>query len=241
MLLTRNQELIKGKRILDLASHDGRFSYACLKLGATHVTGVEGREYLVRSAIDNLSSLGCVRDSFNFIQDEVFEYLATVNPKEFDTILCFGFFDHTIRQIELVAEIQRIQPNHCILDMFMEKGVFIDFSIFNPFKLLKLIIRDKSGHFPHVAATFEKAKKIVSIRKGGSCLIFRAENHLKESATIDPIDLAARPTSTFLELVFKSYGFNLMQIDWSEEKISNWASIIDYKYGNRASYIAEPF
>ena len=42
ILLTRNQEAINGKRILDLASHDGVFSYACLKLGASHVTGVEG-------------------------------------------------------------------------------------------------------------------------------------------------------------------------------------------------------
>ena len=92
ILLTRNQEAIESKRILDLASHDGMFSYACLKLGASHVTGVEGRENLVKSAIDNLTGLGYTQEHFSFIQDDVFNYLERVKPKEFDTILCFGFF-----------------------------------------------------------------------------------------------------------------------------------------------------
>ncbi len=34
-----------------MASHDGRFSYAALRLGAAHVTGVEGRAHLVAHAI----------------------------------------------------------------------------------------------------------------------------------------------------------------------------------------------
>jgi len=59
ILLTRNKERIEGQRVLDLASHDGRFSYACLKLGATHVTGVEVRHHLVEFATRNLISLAC--------------------------------------------------------------------------------------------------------------------------------------------------------------------------------------
>ena len=43
ILLTRNQEAIKNKNILDLASHVGALTYGCLKLGAKHVTGVEGK------------------------------------------------------------------------------------------------------------------------------------------------------------------------------------------------------
>ena len=92
IFLTCNPEAIKDKRILDLASHDGRFSYACLKLGASHVCGVEGREYLVKYAIDNLSRLGYTQKQSSFIQDDVFNYLAKVKPGEFDTVLCFDFF-----------------------------------------------------------------------------------------------------------------------------------------------------
>lgn len=235
ILLTRNQEAIKGKRILDLASHDGRFSYACLKLGASHVTGVEGREHLVKFAMDNLTGLGYTQEHFSFIRDDVFDYLERVKPKEFDTILCFGFFDHTIRQIELIREIKRIQPTHFILDMFIERGIHI-----NPFSWLKLIAGVKFRHFFQIPATLEKAKGKVSFEKGKTCLVFKPESHLFEGSTIDPVDLSAWPTKAFLELVFKSHGFSLKQLKWDKKEIKNWTKITDYKYGNRASYIAQP-
>ena len=37
ILLTRNQDAIEQKRILDLASHDGRFSFGALEMGAKYV------------------------------------------------------------------------------------------------------------------------------------------------------------------------------------------------------------
>jgi 2-polyprenyl-3-methyl-5-hydroxy-6-metoxy-1,4-benzoquinol methylase len=120
-LLSSNQEAIKGKRILDLASHDGRFSYACLELGARHVTGVEGRHHLVKSAKKNLIDMGYGPKNFSFVQGDIFDYLHRVKPKEFDTVLCFGFFYHTIRQSELISEIRRIQPKHFLLDTFISK------------------------------------------------------------------------------------------------------------------------
>ena len=64
LLLTRQKHVVEGKRILDLASHDGRFSYACLKLGAKHVTGVEGRPHLVEHAKNNLSTMGSSQKGF---------------------------------------------------------------------------------------------------------------------------------------------------------------------------------
>ncbi|MBN2419950.1 MAG: class I SAM-dependent methyltransferase [Deltaproteobacteria bacterium] len=121
VLLSSNQEAIKGKRILDLASHDGRFSHACLELGARHVTGVEGRHHLVESANKNLIDMGHNPKFFSFVQDDIFDYLHKVTPKEFDTVLCFGFFYHTIRQSELISEIRRIQPAHFLLDTLISK------------------------------------------------------------------------------------------------------------------------
>src|SRR3954470_3000649 len=40
-LFAGNRDIFKGARVLDLASHDGRYSFAALKTGAAHVTGVE--------------------------------------------------------------------------------------------------------------------------------------------------------------------------------------------------------
>ena len=57
VLLTRNLHAIRNKNILDIASHDGTYSYACLQLGAKHVLGVEPRPHLVHDAIENLTSL----------------------------------------------------------------------------------------------------------------------------------------------------------------------------------------
>src|SRR3989304_9445103 len=79
MLLTRNVEAIKNKRILDLASHDGRFSYACLKLGAKHVTGIENTGHLVDSAKKNLEVLGYNSENFAFLQGDIYEFLPKFN------------------------------------------------------------------------------------------------------------------------------------------------------------------
>src|SRR5437773_4649551 len=68
MLLSRNQDLIRGKRVLDLASHDGRFSYACLRLGARHVTGIEFQPELVAAANHTLARLGHQPETFRFLQ-----------------------------------------------------------------------------------------------------------------------------------------------------------------------------
>ncbi|MBA7566017.1 hypothetical protein ES708_07704 [subsurface metagenome] len=248
ILLTRNRQAIKGKRVLDLASHDGTFSYACLKLGASHVTGVEGRENLVKSAIDNLTTLGYTKERFTFIQDDVFDYLKGVKAKEFDTILCLGIFYHTIRQTELLREIKRIQPTYFILDTFMQRGTFVNPSFAHPSNLFKLIGRLRFRHLFHMSKTMGEAKKALSyepvgpasIARGIPCLVLRPEGHVKEWGTIDPVDLGAWPTQAFLELMFKSHGFSLERLKWDKKAIKNWTFIRDYKDGRRASYIARP-
>jgi len=231
ILLSRNREAIKGKRILDLASHDGRFTYACLKLGAKHVTGVEGREYLINSSIDNLTEMGYTAEQYNFIQGDIFNYIGKLKPKEFDTILCLGFFDHTIRQIELVREITRIQSTTLLLEMFMERGFFIN--IVNP---LKLIPRIRFTHFSQISDCVDIAKG----RGGKACLVFRHESHEKEGSTIDPIDTSARPTNSFVELIFRTHGFDIKQLKWDKKEISNRGEVRQYLRGTRACYIARP-
>jgi hypothetical protein len=248
ILLTRNQVDIKGKRVLDLASHDGMFSYACLKLGASQVTGVEGRENLVKSAIDNLAALGYAKERFTFIQDDVFDYLEGVKPQEFDTILCFGIFYHTIRQAELLREIQRIRPGHFILDTFVQRGMFVNPFFVHPSKLLKVIGRLRLRHLFHMPKTMGDAQKAlsyepvspVSIARGSPCLVLKPESHVKEWSTTDPADLGAWPTQAFLELIFKSHGFSLKRLIWDKKDIRDWTSLQDYKSGYRASYTARP-
>lgn len=46
-IIENNLRLIRGKRILDLGSHDGSWSFAAIEAGANHVLGVEPRPELV--------------------------------------------------------------------------------------------------------------------------------------------------------------------------------------------------
>lgn len=124
LLLTQHQEAIKGKKVLDLASNNGKFSYACLELGAKSVTGVEGRQQVVERAEHLMSSSKFLPTQWSFIQGDIFEYLATVTENSFDTILCFGFLYHTTRQVEFFKELQRIKPAHVILDTAIWKNYF---------------------------------------------------------------------------------------------------------------------
>jgi len=244
ILLTRNKEAIKDKKILDLASHDGRFSYACLKLGAAHVTGIEARPHLVRNAMESFSKLEFDPHSFTFIQNDVFDYLPKVKQGEFDTILCFGFFYHTIRQIELLREIGRIRPKYFILDTRIEKEVIIkDFKKRgSSSKLIKLVFKIKPKHFVKLKESIQKAKKALSISQEKTpCLIFRYENNEREGLTIDPIKLVAYPTKSFIEQFFSHCGYAFKQLNWSEKEINDWTGINVYRIGMRVSYIAKLF
>src|SRR5690349_15770998 len=51
-----NRELIQGKSVWDMASHDGRWSLATHKAGARQVLGIEAREHLVKYSRDNISA-----------------------------------------------------------------------------------------------------------------------------------------------------------------------------------------
>ena len=45
-----NEAILAGRRVVDLGCHDGRWSFAALKAGAAHVTGIEARPHLIRKA-----------------------------------------------------------------------------------------------------------------------------------------------------------------------------------------------
>lgn len=137
ILLTRNQEAIKGKRILDMASHDGRLSYACLKLGAKHVTGVEAIPELVEASTKNLLDLGCRPEQFTFITGDTFDYLAEIKPEEFDTVLCLGLFYHTVRQNDVLIQVKRIKARYFILDTRIARGAFLEYPYWYIAQLVK--------------------------------------------------------------------------------------------------------
>lgn len=235
ILFTRNLNVVKNKRVLDLASHDGRFSYACLALGAKHVTGVEGRRHLVENANRNLESLGCESSAFEFLEGDAVEYLSNTEPGAFDTVLCLGFFYHTIYQIELLESFARVKPDYLVLDTFInqeiERGAWIR--------------RVRNVRPRHLKMLVTKPGEVAgptgpSLRsKGVNALVFKPESHVGEGATTDSIDIVAWPTKSFIETFLQTYGFNYRQLHWDKREIKDWDSIGDYRKGDRVSYLAQ--
>ena len=201
MLLTRNLHAIRDKNILDIASHDGTYSYACLQLGAKYVVGVEPRSHLVHDAIENLTSLGHKTSEFTFIEDDIFNYLPAIEPGQFDTILCFGFFYHTTRQTELLAQINRIKPKYFILSTRIEN-----------FKLPRSKLQGINRW---------------ECRETAGFMAFYYENPRQDMATIEPTRLTGTPSKSLVEALLKDHGFKFKQLSWNRADGVSYLAEID--------------
>jgi precorrin-6B methylase 2 len=129
-LIVANKEIIKGKTVLDIASHDGRWSFAALAIGAKRVWGIEAREHLIISAEANLRQYGIAEeDRCRFIQGDVLDEIDRIESGSIDTVFCFGFFYHTIHHLLLLSKIARLKPQHLIIDTQIDlrpvDGIFV--------------------------------------------------------------------------------------------------------------------
>lgn len=121
-LIENNQNVIRDRTILDLASHDGRWTFAALKAGARHALGIEGRANLVAAANSTLHEYGIAEDRYRFIVGDVFEQLDLIAPGSIETIFCFGFFYHTPHHMRLLSKIARLDPQHLIIDTEVDRS-----------------------------------------------------------------------------------------------------------------------
>jgi Methyltransferase domain len=120
-LFASNRDIFDGARVLDLASHDGRYSFAALKTGAAHVTGVEVRESLVDKARETFSFYGQDPKTYRFVCGDVFEVLAR-EQFDVDVVLCLGYLYHTYRHTELMYRLHHLAPRHLIVDTMVVPG-----------------------------------------------------------------------------------------------------------------------
>lgn len=114
-IIEHNRALFPGREVLDIASHDGRWSFAALDAGASKVVGIEARDHLVRNANENMSTLGVAEERYEFILGDVFEVMKQRALKA-DLVLLLGFFYHTERHGELASLLSKTGASHIILD-----------------------------------------------------------------------------------------------------------------------------
>ena len=120
-LFASNRDIFDGARVLDLASHDGRFSFAALKTGAAHVTGVEVRQNLIDKAQETFAFYGQDPETYRFVCGDVFEVLAR-EKFDVDVVLCLGYLYHTWRYTELMYRLHNLAPRHLIVDTMVIPG-----------------------------------------------------------------------------------------------------------------------
>lgn len=114
-LIAENRDILDGATVLDIASHDGRWSAAALAGGAKSVVGIEARPDLVAHANANLEHYGYQPDQYRFVVGDVHEVL---NAEDFDVdvVLCLGFLYHTLRYNDLFHGIRRTGARHLVID-----------------------------------------------------------------------------------------------------------------------------
>ena len=115
-LIESNKSIIKNSSILDLGSHDGRWSFAAIKNGAINVLGIEGREHLVKNSHKNMELYKIPKERYSFIKGDVLEEIKKIQPETFDIVFCFGLFYHIMNHVELLEEIKRLKAKYLILD-----------------------------------------------------------------------------------------------------------------------------
>ncbi len=114
-MIHANREILEGARVLDLASHDGRWSFAALKAGAEHVIGVEARAELVGNARRTFAEYGVADERYEFVDGDLFRVLKR-RDFDVDVVFCFGFMYHTLRYPDLLRGIVKAGPRHCVID-----------------------------------------------------------------------------------------------------------------------------
>lgn len=242
VLIARNPEAFVGKRVLDLASHDGRFSYAALACGARSVVGVEVRQKHVDLAVRNMREHGVDPGTYQFVAGDLVEYLREVAPGAFDTVLCLGIFSHLIEQVEVLREIRRIRPQHLIIDTWLARERVNFFERLRNKRVNAHVARTQLGAGEGALSPGGLVRRMRELWGNGSygtgTVILLRENAEADGATIREGGLMAWLSASAINMLLDHYGFEHALIDWHSQGIRDWSALEDYQRGDREAWIA---
>lgn len=107
---------INGARVLDLGSHDGRWSYALAAAGAREVVGIEARPELIAQFGEYPAN--AIRSRISFIEADVFEELPAMvdRGEKFEVVAIFGFYYHIMDHYRLLKLVARLEPKLVVID-----------------------------------------------------------------------------------------------------------------------------
>jgi len=107
---------LDGARVLDLAAHDGRWSYALADAGAAEVVGIEARQELV----DRFQKFPETefKARVDLRQGDIFAALEGFIAKgeQFDVVAVYGIFYHIMDHFRLLQLIRQVGAKVILID-----------------------------------------------------------------------------------------------------------------------------
>lgn len=201
VLLGKNIGHVKGKRILDAGCHFGTFSSIALQMGAKSVTGIDSSAELTEQARKMFVTSDFPKNKYEFITQDIFQYLETLPENSFDTVLCFGLLYYIPDNYHLLKLIKKVAREAVIIDTFSAY-----YSLIQGKDAVEAIsnINEDALKLPIMMHSLTQAdKKYYSLP---SCF----EGHKKK------LSFLSCPTISLLELYFTSLGFGFKRLDWSQ-------------------------
>lgn len=215
-IFKRNLERFNGKRVLDIASHDGRWSFAALQAGATHVVGIEPRQELINNAIQTFTHYGTDPSRFSFLRGDIFE---RIKGQKFDTVLCLGFYYHTLRHAELLDLIERTGTQFIVIDT----------------EVTPTVDERPAKESTDPRIVYGNHYDIQLIRDP----VDDQQMAWEDSMTRDGYTLVGRPSRAAVSFMANHFGFSCETYDWPAHFRSNpvtRSSMVDYDEGWRDTF-----
>lgn len=201
ILLGENIEYIKRKRILDLGCYFGTYSYIALQFGAESVLGVDSSVELIKQANEMFKASGLSHETYDFVTQDVIQYLDNSSENSFDTIFCFGLLYYIPDNYHFLRLLKKVARKAIIIDTFTAY-----YSLIQGKDAVEAnsIIRDDIFKLPVMMHSLTQAdKKYYSLPDS-----FEGQNKKLSFLTC--------PTIPLLELYFSSLGFQFKKMDWSQ-------------------------
>jgi hypothetical protein len=217
-IVKRNASWLAGARVLDIASHDGRWTFAALKAGASHVIGIEPRQELIDSARETFSEYGIADGTHELWNSGVMEAIDGVRV---DTVLCLGFYYHTRYHIDLLDRIERTGARLVVIDTEIVPE--------------KLHLSSANGE-PRQVFGNPFSFDLIRDEVGDQQMAF------SDSATRNGYTLVMRPSRAAIHAMAAHFGFRVSEFDWAGHFVANpahVASMVDYSEGWRSTFYLE--